>query len=184
LQDITQRPDKAVSFGEEPIEWVPDSRPQFGKLEFMGGLSLYSQSVQLVTAGSKKCKQQHGSECCSSWRNLDEPTNLYELRIAPIYFSVDNSPGSLPGNLTISMGQYSVGGGYNFLLTDQFFGPKMQVSASYVSTKFSVDDSTPMTFTSMNYTGFLIGFAGQFPVSDELPVDLGAKLDYLFKFKS
>lgn len=177
LQDITQRPDKAVSFGEEPTEWVPDSRPQFGKLEFMGGLSLYSQSVQLVTAGSKSGSNSMAPNVAIRGEIWMNPQIYMNLGLRQSIFSVDNSPGSLPGNLTISMGQYFVGGGYNFLLTDQFFGPKMQVSASYVSTKFGVDESTPTTFTSMSYTGFLIGFAGQFPVSDELPIDLGAKLD-------
>ncbi|HWU44635.1 MAG TPA: hypothetical protein VN132_14385, partial [Bdellovibrio sp.] len=61
---------------------------------------------------------------------------------------------------------------------DQFFGPKIQLSAGYAVTDFKVDDSTPTAFTSMKYGGFLLGITGQFPISDEIPIDLGGKFDF------
>lgn len=42
----------------------------------------------------------------------------------------------------------------------------------------TVDDSSPTAFTSMNFGGMALGLAGSFPVSEETPITLGAKLMY------
>ncbi len=86
--------------------------------------------------------------------------------------------GSSPGKLNVAMGQYTVNFGYNFLLTSDYFGPKLQVGAGYMNTNFSTDDSTPTAFTTMRYGGLLLSLAGQFPISEEIPVDIGGKFDF------
>ncbi len=94
-------------------------------------------------------------------------------------FSIDNDlSGSTPGKLNMAMGQYGVNFGYNFLLTNDFFGPKLQIGGGYMNTNFTIDDSTPTAYTTMKYGGFLFSLAGQFPLSDETPIDIGGKLDF------
>ncbi len=178
LQDITLRPDKALAFGEDPKEWSADSIPQYGKVEFMGGLMTYNQNAKLTTAGSVSGKNSMAPVISVRGELWLNPAVFMSLGLSKSIFKIDNGlSGSSPGSLSVSSSQYQVGIGYNFLLTEQFFGPKLQVSGSYVSTDFSVDDSSPMAFTKMTYGGVLLGLAGQFPISSELPVDLGAKLD-------
>ena len=67
---------------------------------------------------------------------------------------------------------------FRSLLTNDFFGPKIQLNAGSLTTKFSVDDSTPTAFTTMTYSGFYLGLAGEFPISEELPISLGGKLNF------
>ncbi|HEX7674702.1 MAG TPA: hypothetical protein VF412_11060 [Bdellovibrio sp.] len=178
LADITQRPDKDVAFGDEPKEWTPESNPQFGKVELMGGFSSYTQNVKLTSAGSISGSNNLAPNILIRGEMWLNPEWFIGVGLRQSVFSIDNGyTGSSPGKLNMSMSQYGVNGGYNFLLTDDFFGPKIQIAAGYTVTDFRIDDSTPTAFTSMKYSGFLISLAGQFPISDQLPIDLGGKFD-------
>jgi hypothetical protein len=77
----------------------------------------------------------------------------------------------------MSLSSYSVLGAYNFLMSEDFFGPKIQLSAGYGTFSSSTDQSTPLAFTNTNYGGLQFGMAGSFPVMDETPIDMGAQLN-------
>lgn len=178
MQDITQRPDKDVAFGDEPKEWVPESAPQFGKVELLAGFSSYTQNAKLQTAGSISGSNNFAPNILVRGELWLNPEWFIGLSLRQSVFSIDNGyTGSSPGKLNMSMSQYGVNGGYNFLLTNDFFGPKIRLNAGFSLTDFKVDDSTPTAFTSMKYSGLLLGIEGQFPLSDELPIDLGGKFD-------
>lgn len=182
MQDITTRPDKDVAFGDEPKEWVPESAPQFGKVELMAGFSSYTQNAKLKSAGSISGDATFAPNILVRGELWLNPEWFVGLSLRQSVFSIDNGlAGSSPGKLNMSMSQYGVNGGYNFLLTDQFFGPKIQVLAGYTVTDFKVDDSTPTAFTSMKYGGLMIGITGQFPLSDDIPIDLGGRFDLYIK---
>jgi hypothetical protein len=68
--------------------------------------------------------------------------------------------------------------GYNILLQDQFFGPKFQILGGYSKFASRVDTSSPMAYTSLTFSGLALGVAGSIPVSDEVPVTIGAKMLY------
>ncbi|WP_415063512.1 hypothetical protein [Bdellovibrio sp.] len=179
LQDITTRPDKDVAFGEEPQEWLPTMPPQFGKIELMAGLSNYTQNATLVTSGSISGSNNLAPNIMARGELWLNPEWYVGLQLRQSVFSIDNNlAGSSPSKLNMALGQYGVNLGYNFLLTNDFFGPKLQIAAGYLNTNFTVDDSTPTAFTTMKYGGFMISLAGQFPVSEEVPVDIGGKLDF------
>lgn len=179
LQDVSTRPDKDVAFGEDPQEWLPTMPPQFGKIELMAGLGNYTQNTSLVTAGSISGSNNITPNILVRGELWLNPEWYVGVQLRQSVFSIDNNQtGSSPGSLNMSVGQYGVSAGYNFLLTSDFFGPKLQVGAGYNTTKFSVDNSTPTTFTTMDYSGFLVSLAGQFPLSEELPVDIGGRFDF------
>lgn len=178
MTDITQRPDKDVAFGENPQEWVPESAPQFGKVELLAGFSSYTQNANLRTAGSISGSSNFAPNILVRGEIWLNPEWFIGLTLRQSVFSIDNDlAGSSPGKLNMSMSQYGINGGYNFLLTSDFFGPKIRLNAGYAVTDFKVDDSTPTAFTSMKYGGLLLGIEGQFPLSDEIPIDLGGKFD-------
>lgn len=178
MQDVTTRPDKEIAFGEDPQEWVPAMPPQFGKIELLGGLSTYTQNVKLNTAGSISGNATLAPNIMVRGELWLNPEWFVGAQLRQAVFSLDNSlPGSSPGNLNMAMSQYGVNVGYNFLLTNDFFGPKLQVGAGFMNTNFNVDGSTPTAFTTMRYGGLALRLAGQFPLSEELPVDLGGRID-------
>ncbi len=180
LQDITTRPDSEVAFGEDPQEWLPESPAQYGKVELLGGISSYSQNTKFAdsTLGSITGTSNIAPNLLVRGELWLNPEWYMGLLLRQSVYSVNNTlAGSSPGNLNMGMSQYGVSLGYNFLLTRDFFGPKMQISGGYSSTTFNVDSSTPTAFTTMQYGGLLLGLAGQFPVSEEIPLDIGAKFD-------
>ncbi|MFS4459015.1 hypothetical protein [Bdellovibrio sp. HCB2-146] len=181
LQDISTRPDKEVAFGEDPQEWLPESNPQYGKVQLLAGLSQYKQNADLDTVGSVSGSNNMAPNLMVRGELWLNPEWFMGAVLRQSVFSVDNDlTGSSPGSLNMSMAQYGVSVGYNFLLTNEFFGPKLQFTGGYQSTTFNVDSSTPTAFTKMQYGGLLLGLAGQFPVSEEVPVDIGAKFDLYF----
>lgn len=179
MQDITTRPDKDVAFGEDPQEWLPTMPPQFGKIELLAGVSNYTQNVKLNTAGSISGSNNLAPNIMVRGELWLNPEWFMGVQLRQSVFSMDNTlPTSSPGNLNMALSQYGVNVGYNFLLTNDFFGPKLQIGAGYLNTNFTIDDSNPTAFTSMKYGGLMFRVAGQFPLSEILPVDIGGRLDF------
>lgn len=179
LQDISTRPESEVAFGDAPEEWIPAMPPQFGKVELLAGLSSYTQNVKLNTAGPINGNSTLAPNIMVRGELWLNPEWHLGVQLRQSVFSLDNSlANSTPTSLNMAMSQYSVNVGYNFLLTNDFFGPKLQLGAGYLNTNFNVDDSSPTAFTTMKYGGLMIRIAGQFPLGDELPIELGGKLDF------
>lgn len=179
LQDISLRPDKEVAFGEEPQEWLPTMPPQFGKVELLAGLAQYTQNATLNTSGSISGSDNLAPNILVRGEFWLNPEWYVGVLLRQSVMSIENNlAGSSPGKLSVGLGQYAVNFGYNFLLTNDFFGPKIQLGAGYINTNFSVDDSTPTAYTSMKYGGLALSLGGQFPLSEEIPFDIGAKMDF------
>lgn len=181
--DVSSRPDSNVAFGNTPREWLPVHPPTFGAVGAKLGLGSYSTSVSLNTG------------------SLDAKTALYpslnlwgELWLNPewtiradinqgIVNTPNPRPGSQPPELNHLMSRYSLEIDYNFLLRDDFFGPKLNLGVGFMTYRMYVDDSTPTGLTTLNYSGLLLGFGGSFPVTDDNLWYAGGRLN-LFVFTS
>jgi hypothetical protein len=175
---LNNRDDRDLSYGENPRAWRPQDPPQYGRIAVMAGLGAYSQSSNLTT-GSLEASTSMAPEIAIKgeiWIN-SEWNILYGLRQS--VFAVTNpDPNSTPSTLNMALSSYSVLGAYNFLMSEDFFGPKIQVSGGYGTYSSHTDQSTPvLAFTNMDYGGLQLGLAGQFPLTTEIPVDLGAQLN-------
>ena len=177
--DVASRPDAAVTFGKEPKEWLPVRPPSFGQVGMKLGFGMYSSSVNLGSAGALEAKSalypnigMHGE----LWLT-PEWTARAELMQGVISTNNPRS-GSSPGSLNHALSRYSLEFGYNFLLRNDFFGPKLSLSAGYSSYRMYVDDSSPRALTTANYSGMLIGLGGSFPVTENKLWYLSGKLNY------
>lgn len=182
--NISDRQDSKLSFGKAPTEWVPIKPPMFGSIELKLGIGSYSESMNLTNTTASQAVG-----------NLDGKTSLFpslgiagELWFNPKWqmraeiiqgvLSVTNPrTNSTPGTLNQSMGYYSLAFGYNFLLRNDFFGPKLRLDMGFMSYRMYVDSSTPEAFTTTNYTGFLAGVTGILPVDDQMQYYIGATLN-------
>lgn len=179
LQDVNTRPDKDVAFGDEPKEWLPTMPPQYGKVELLAGLTQYTQNATLNTSGSISGSDNMAPNIIARGEFWLNPQWYVGAQLRQAVISIENTlAGSSPSKLNVGLGQYGVSLGYNFLLTDDFFGPKLHVAGGYINTNFTVDDSTPTAYTTMKYSGMALSLGGQFPLSEEIPFELGAKLDF------
>jgi hypothetical protein len=177
LQNLAERKDKDVAFGDSPKEWVPEAPPQYGKFAILAGISTYEQNSTLIGGPSISGNNYLAPSIAARGELWLNPNWFVGFNLRQSVFSVSNTYSS-PNKLNMSFGQYGVNAGYNLLLSNDFFGPKLQISGGFADSKFKVDDSTPTAFSSMDYSGFLIGLAGQFPLSDEIPMDVGANFNY------
>jgi hypothetical protein len=180
LPGLAERPDSQVAFGNEaPKEWVPARPPSFGKIGLLFGLGSYAVSNNLQGVGSV-----NGRNSLTPSLHLDGELwltkNWYgDLQIREFVAQISNGySGSSPGHINLSATEASLQFGYNFLIADDFYGPKFQLSAGLTQFNTHLDDSTPEAYTSMKWGGLGIGLGGSFPIASDVPVTLGAKLNY------
>ncbi|WP_413289585.1 hypothetical protein [Bdellovibrio sp. HCB337] len=175
---LENRKDRDLSYGDNPQEWLPQQAPQYGRIALLAGIGNYSMSTNLSASGSIEASTSMAPEIAIKgelWLS-SEWNVLYNIRQS--VFSVSNPlAGATPATLNMSLSSYGVSGAYNFLMSEDFFGPKLQLSAGYATYNSHSDQSTPLAFTNMNYGGLVFGVLGQFPLSQEIPMDLGAQFN-------
>lgn len=178
LEDMNKRQDSNYVFGEKPKEWEPIGMPQYGRIQLMAGFGQYSQSSALrsgaITAGQNFAPQMLlGGEV---WFNKNYFLNL---EFKQSLFSVNNPlDGSAPDRLNMSVSHYHLMGIYNMPFSEDFFGPRIQFMLGMHKFTARADESSPITFTNMEYGGIAFGFLGAFPVTET--TDLGLSLKFFW----
>lgn len=177
---LNDRQDGPVAFGDNPKEWRPMPAPTFGKIGILAGLGSYSVNNTLDSGYAV-----NGSNNLVPSIHLEgelwlTPNWFAELNLRQYVFSIPNSypSASTPEKISISTLETSLQGGYNFLLEDQFWGPKFQFLIGYSQMKSTVDTSTPTAYTSLSFGGLALGVAGSMPLSDDSLYSMGARMMY------
>jgi hypothetical protein len=178
IPGLENRKDRELSYGQNPGEWLPEQDPQYGRVAILAGFGMYNISTNLAASGSVDASTSFAPEIAVKgelWFS-SEWNILYNIRQS--VFSTSNSlAGSTPGTLNMSLSSYSVMGAYNFLMSQDFFGPKIQLSGGYATYNSHSDQSSPIAFTNMTYGGLMFGILGQFPLTTDIPMDLGAQFN-------
>ena len=179
--DGIQNPDSQLAFGQNPHEWAPLAPPTFGKLALMAGLGNYAVNNNLRTAGSS-----------TGGNNVVPSVHVEgEMWLSPNWFLdgelheyttfIGNSlAGSSPSKLSLQTQEWQLMVGYNFLATEEFWGPKLQLLGGLSEMDSKIDDSTPTSFTSVKYGGPAIGFGGSMPVGKKDPIWIGGRFIYFW----
>lgn len=179
IADLATRKDRNISFGKDPKEWVPVSPPQYGKIGILAGLGTYSQSSSLVGGGSAEGRTSLAPQLAVSGEFWYSPNWIIQGEVKQSIFQISNTlQNSDPSKVDMSVSEYSMAVGYNFLLLEDFFGPKIQVFGGYDSHSYNAGSTSPTAFTKMSYSALHLKFAGSFEVSETFPMQLGA----YFKF--
>lgn len=177
--EMKNRTDSAVVVGDTAREWVPSAAPQYGKISITGGLIQYSQNLNFATNGSKTIGQWLTPTIKASGELWINPEFHMELFLRQSSFKVTNPiDGSEPGTLNTSLSQYQIRAKYNYELDSSYRSPQFQASLGLGQFQASFDTSNPLSLSTHSFGGILLGFNGQFPVSEEVPVDLGLYFNY------
>lgn len=173
------RSDAPLAFGEKPIEWLPEPTPQYGRAQILGGIGQYSQSSSFRAGGGVSGSNSltpNLALMAEGWLNRDWWIG-FSLRQSA--FSVNNGmANSTPGKINMSLSKYDVSAGYNFLLGNDFFGPKLQLSLGMAQFKARADDSSPLLFSNMDFGGTFVGFNFNTDIGEESLWDVGARMKY------
>jgi hypothetical protein len=179
--DIGSRPDAAVTFGKEPKEWLPVRPPSFGQVSARVGLGTFDSSVALSDSGTLAAKAPYYPSVGIAGELWLTPEWTTRADILQGVLSTSNPrTGATNGTLNQSLSRYSLDLGYNFLLRDDFFGPKVGISGGFAMYRMYVDSSTPDAFETVTYSGFYFGLNGSFPVTDNRHWFMGGRLNLFF----
>ncbi len=174
---IGARPDKNISFGDNPKEWIPKTPPTFGRAAAGFGLGMFKASERTTTGLSYEATNPYYHSVM-----LDGElwlTNVWSMHftIKQGIISIDNPGGSTPGELSQSLSKYDFMLGYFIRMGGGgIWDPWVELLAGYSSYRLFVDDSNPRTFTTKEYSGFKFGLKGQFPISQSPKWSAGAKV--------
>lgn len=163
-----KKPVDGVAFGPEPREWKPVTQPTFGKLGLLLGLGSYAMNNSL-DVGTANTNQGLVPSIMLQGELWFDPNWFADLNLRQASFRIANAyPGeSTPSRLSVSSSIYTMLFGYNFLVQDQFHGPKFRLGLGMGRMNTTVDNSSPTAFTSVSYGGTVIAVGGSFPITLE-----------------
>ena len=179
---LVSKEQQSVAFGDNPQEWKLPRKPAFGKVGILFGLGSYAINNTL-DVGSANSTQSTVPAILVNGEMWLNPNWFLDLNLRQTVFRVANSyPAgeSSPSRLSVSSNISLLRGGYNFLLHDEFFGPKLSLSLGLSRSAMTVDNSMPTAFTSQVYNSMVFGFGGGVPVDLESgkKLTLGGELLY------
>lgn len=181
---LLNQPDAAVAFGDHPREWLPTKSPSFGEVGLRLGLGQFGTNANVDGVPNLEAKDSlfpQLSGHAELWLN-SQWTIRADLMNSVITTGNPRS-GSSPGKLNQSVSRYALAGQYNFLLKGDYFGPKFFVQSGFAQYKNSADDSQPRAFTSVSYSGLMLGFGGAFPITPDKNWSVSGQLN-VFVFPS
>ncbi|MFZ4404905.1 MAG: hypothetical protein ACOYOK_12450 [Pseudobdellovibrionaceae bacterium] len=181
LNNLNQRNDQSVAFGESPKSWSPEDTPQYGKVYFLAGLAETIFNSKLNTAGVVEGKDSFSPHLLAGAELWITSKWSADFNLKKSIFTIKNDlAGSSPTDLAATYDNYEFKGIYKMLLDKSYLGPQFSGSFGFYQSKFNIGGSSPVAHASTEYSGLLLGLAGQFPVSDYIPWIAGAELKYAF----
>lgn len=161
-------------FGKKAREWVAKDPPTFGKVGADFSLGAFSNSLGL-----------------SNGTNLNSKVSVYprinlsgEVWITPKLYAdaafaqgigQSSNPAGSPSELSNSLTHYRLSFGYNFILRNEFFGPKLSVDIGLSSYRMFIDSSGTTGFTTLQYRSLPIGVGGYVPINPSRTWAIGGK---------
>lgn len=160
-----------VAFGEKPKEWVPVTPASFGLVNLaLGGGSASITRGSYSTSPLMSTIKLHGE----LWFNPEWQVEA-DMRQGISFSKVANPrPGSAPSELNISIATYALYFTYNWMIRDDFWGPKIGLMAGLKQYSTTVDDSTPTAISTMVYRGLDLGLRGSLPIDADQQWRAGA----------
>jgi hypothetical protein len=164
---VANRGDNNVTFGKDPKEWLPARTPAFGQFGARLGLGGFNTSVATSASGTLQANATVYPSIGVDGELWLTPQWTMRAEILQGVISTPNPrPGATAGTINQSLSRYSLAAVYNFLLREDFFGPKFGFSAGVSSTRLYADAATPDVFETTNFSGAFLGLEASFPVSD------------------
>lgn len=167
-QELAEREDAKVSFGDKPTTWLPRRAPTYGQVGARVGDTMYSSSMNVANAGALSSSTILAPSVTLEGEIWITPEWTVHAGFKQGIIPIDNPrDGAAPNKLNQSLTQYELLFGYNFRFGATIWGPGVELLLGYMTYRLYVDSSSPEAFTTMTYTGFKGGVRGQFPLSGD-----------------
>jgi hypothetical protein len=180
-KDLAEREDSKVTFGDNPTAWLPQRTPTFGQVGARLGNSFFTTSVNVETLGSMSSTTFVAPSVALEgeiW--VTQALSVHAGFKQGVMTLKNPRDGSAPPDLNLSLTEYELMFGYNFRFGATVWGPNLEALAGYFNYRLYIDNSTPESYTTMNYTGFKFGVKGHFPITNDERWAAGAELYMVF----
>tara|TARA_B100001248_G_scaffold262484_1_gene258747 strand:- start:7987 stop:9543 length:1557 start_codon:yes stop_codon:yes gene_type:complete len=178
VDEISGRDDAKMVFGNNPSNWKPAAPPTIGAVAVKFGLGTYDYGIAL-DSGSIEGESSFYPSLQVNGELWLSPEWAVEGTLRQGIVNVDNPlAGSSPDELSITTTKIELRGVYNFLLYDDFFGPKLQLIGGFTNYITAVDGSSPVSLTDTKYSGIHLGFRGSVPFGRKNEFNGGAELAF------
>lgn len=166
-------------FGKNAQEWIAKNPPTFGKVGADFSIGNFDNNLALADG-----------------TNLNSGVSAYprikvagEIWITPsiytdAYFAQgigqSDNPGGGTSEVSASLTQYRLSFGYNFILRNEFFGPKLTFDLGFSNYRMFIDTTSNSGFTTLQYRSLPIGIGGYVPINNSRTWAIGGKAYFHF----
>ncbi len=177
---LAESPSAEAVYGKNPDAWVPVKPPSFGSVGVRLGVGTLADNMKLQSEGSLSSSANlYPSVALDAELWLTSEFSVHAA-IGEGIASIGNPlGGSTPNSLSLALSSYEMLVGYNFRFGSDVWGPKLEALIGYSTMRYFVDDSTPTSYTSMEYSGFKFGVDGSTPVTSDRTWGAGAQLFFM-----
>ncbi len=167
-------------YGKNPDAWVPTKPPSFGSIGLRLGVGSLADNMKLQSEGSLSSSANlYPSVALDAELWITSEFSVHAA-IGEGIASIGNPlSGSTPNSLSLSTSSYQMLIGYNLRFGSDVWGPKLEGLIGFSSMRFYVDDSSPTSYTSMEYTGFKFGIDASTPITPDRVWGAGAQLFFM-----
>jgi len=175
-QDLSEKRDNQLSFGDNPSAWVPKRPPSFGQVGARLGIGQYKGSLNIPSVANLDTADSLVPSVFLEgeiWVTTDFSVHAaFRQAIAPV-----DQPrsGASPAEVNQSITSYELMFGYNFRMGPNIWGTNIELLLGYMTHKVFADSSTPESVTTMEYNGFKTGAKGSFPVTADMKWSAGGQ---------
>ncbi len=161
-------------FGKDAREWIAKDPPTFGKVGADFSLGSFNNSLALADGSNINSKVSVYPRINLSGEIWITPKIYADAAFAQGIGQSKNPSGS-PSEISNSMTQFRFSFGYNFILRNEFFGPKLSVDVGFNSYRMFVDSTGTTGFTTLQYRSLPIGIGGYVPINPSRTWAIGGK---------
>lgn len=181
LSDLSLRPENQISFGKNPIAWLPQKKPTFGQVGAHLGLAQFKESVQ--STSTLEADAPYYPMVALNGELWLTPQWSIHANIRQGIISTDNPvSGGTPGDLSYSLSSYDFLFGYNMRFGYEVHSPKVEALFGYSTYRLIVDESNPSGgLSTKTYSGVKAGITGSYPISQDSQYSLGANLLFMLQ---
>jgi hypothetical protein len=166
--------DNKPVFGKNAREWVAKDPPTFGRVGADFSIGNFDNSLGLSDGTSINSKVAAYPRINLRGEIWITPKIYADASIAQGIGSSANPAGN-PPEVSNSLSQYRLSFGYNFILRNEFFGPKLSFDIGLNSYRMFIDSNSGAGFTTLQYRSVPIGIGGHVPINKQKTWAIGGK---------
>lgn len=159
-------------FGKKANEWIAKDPPTFGKVGASFSIGNFDNNLGLSNGTNQNSK-------ITTYPKIDLSGEIW---ITPKIYTdamfaqgIGQSKDPNGQNVSNSLTQYRLSFGYNFILRNEFFGPKLTFDLGFSGYQMFVDTNSNTGFTTLQYRSIPIGVGGYVPINPSRTWAIGGK---------